>query len=451
MGTTTAVAIVYRSFIFLYYGYSHFDSDQAIVGLMARHIAEGRSFPIFYYGQQYLLAVESWLAAPFFWVLGSSILTLKLPLLFLNVAAVFLFLKVLANEVKLDPVASLGVVSFFAIPSVVFSSRLIEAQGGNIELWLYVPLIWMLRKRPWILGVLLGFALRHREFSLYPALALMLVDGFSRKWLKVIPVALVIYFAITLLTHSVGPVIGPAGPGGMGFNPHPGRAVLFIFQEYIPAFLGTSAASLESYNIQSAIAGWPLWWARATSLLAVLTCVWVSCRTERTTGFSKYLVLSGLFSLGFFIVFSPTTDLMSIRYVLLLPLIPTGLCIEVFKKGKWKRPALTATALFALGHLVQTTNLIREFSTEPPRDFHTDVLSLLKENNLNVGTAPYWYAYYLDFISRETITIASTDHSRIPEYQEKYAQTPRRFQLYEKGVRSIEVTDEARTFVLHLR
>ena len=33
---------------------SFFDSDQAIVGLMAKHLSELRAFPVFFYGQTYM-------------------------------------------------------------------------------------------------------------------------------------------------------------------------------------------------------------------------------------------------------------------------------------------------------------------------------------------------------------------------------------------------------------
>ena len=58
------VLIVFRSAIFVFWPQSYFDSDQAIFGLMAKHIAEGRAFPLFMYGQTYMLAAEAWLAAP---------------------------------------------------------------------------------------------------------------------------------------------------------------------------------------------------------------------------------------------------------------------------------------------------------------------------------------------------------------------------------------------------
>src|SRR5438094_5968805 len=54
------------------------DGDEAVVGLMARHIAFLGDRPVFYYGQPYLGSLEAFAAAPLFRVFGSSTLLLKL-------------------------------------------------------------------------------------------------------------------------------------------------------------------------------------------------------------------------------------------------------------------------------------------------------------------------------------------------------------------------------------
>jgi 4-amino-4-deoxy-L-arabinose transferase-like glycosyltransferase len=60
----------------------HFDSDQAVMGLMAKHILEGE-FPVFYWGENYCGPVESYLASLLFYLFGISTFTLGLsPLLF---------------------------------------------------------------------------------------------------------------------------------------------------------------------------------------------------------------------------------------------------------------------------------------------------------------------------------------------------------------------------------
>ena len=64
-------AVLFRACIFVFWEHSNFDSDQAVMGLMAKHIVEGRAFPVFFYGQYYILGVEAWLAAPLFLLAGT--------------------------------------------------------------------------------------------------------------------------------------------------------------------------------------------------------------------------------------------------------------------------------------------------------------------------------------------------------------------------------------------
>src|SRR5260370_1583286 len=54
------------------------DGDEAVVGLMARHIAFLGDRPVFYYGQPYLGSLEAFSAAPLFRLVGSSSALLKL-------------------------------------------------------------------------------------------------------------------------------------------------------------------------------------------------------------------------------------------------------------------------------------------------------------------------------------------------------------------------------------
>ncbi|HEY6407432.1 MAG TPA: hypothetical protein VIY29_08190, partial [Ktedonobacteraceae bacterium] len=60
------------------------NSDEATIGLMAMHIQRGE-LPIFYYGQNYMGALEAYLGAGLFSVFGVSLFTLRLvtTLLFL--------------------------------------------------------------------------------------------------------------------------------------------------------------------------------------------------------------------------------------------------------------------------------------------------------------------------------------------------------------------------------
>lgn len=59
------------------------ESDEAIVGLMAKHILDGEPWPVFYYGQAYMGSLEALLTALVFGIFGISNATLKVvPVVF---------------------------------------------------------------------------------------------------------------------------------------------------------------------------------------------------------------------------------------------------------------------------------------------------------------------------------------------------------------------------------
>jgi len=95
-GAAVTALVLFRSFVFVWYE-QNFDSDQAIVGLMAKHLSEFRAVPLFFYGQNYMLGAEAWMAAPFFWVGGPTVTMLRLPLLLINIALVVLLIRQLAG------------------------------------------------------------------------------------------------------------------------------------------------------------------------------------------------------------------------------------------------------------------------------------------------------------------------------------------------------------------
>jgi hypothetical protein len=125
--------IIARGFVFVRYEQSYFDSDQAIIGLMAKHLAEGRAFPLFFYGQSYMLGVESWFAAPFFWVGGPTVASLRVAMVALNLAAATLMITWLWKSAGLRPLLGLVASLFFVIAPPFTSALLVEAQGGSIE------------------------------------------------------------------------------------------------------------------------------------------------------------------------------------------------------------------------------------------------------------------------------------------------------------------------------
>jgi hypothetical protein len=121
--TTLAVLlIVFRSAVFLIHGYIDFDSDQAILGLMAKHVSELRHFPLFYYGQNYMLGATSWAIAPFFRLFRPSVAAMKAPLVIINAVVAVLLIRLLVDSLQTRPAIAFVAALPFIAPTPVLSA-----------------------------------------------------------------------------------------------------------------------------------------------------------------------------------------------------------------------------------------------------------------------------------------------------------------------------------------
>ena len=80
-------------FVILFVSQTHVTSDEAIIGLMAKHIFEGRYYPFYFYGISYnaSCAWEAYLAVTPFAIAGVGVVALKIPTVLLSLACVALF------------------------------------------------------------------------------------------------------------------------------------------------------------------------------------------------------------------------------------------------------------------------------------------------------------------------------------------------------------------------
>ena len=131
-------------------GWPHLNSDEAVVGLMARHIAHEGARPLFIWGVHYEGPFEAYIAAPFFALFGSSTLLLHLSNQFL-VIAFLIVMYALSRAVCGNLVAALtalwlGFGSSFAL------RRELVTVGGYQEVLLLSALLlllaWSRLRRP---------------------------------------------------------------------------------------------------------------------------------------------------------------------------------------------------------------------------------------------------------------------------------------------------------------
>jgi 4-amino-4-deoxy-L-arabinose transferase-like glycosyltransferase len=89
------VIVVAARFAILLASQTHVHSDEAIIGLMGKHILEARYFPFYMYGQPYNAgaAWEAYLAAIAFALFGVSVIPLKSCIVVLSLLALFLFYR----------------------------------------------------------------------------------------------------------------------------------------------------------------------------------------------------------------------------------------------------------------------------------------------------------------------------------------------------------------------
>src|ERR1051326_2628567 len=89
------ILIAAARFAILLTSQTHVHSDEAIIGLMGKHILEGRYFPFYMYGQPYNAgaAWEAYFSVVPFALFGVGVLPLKVGMVVLSLACLVLFYR----------------------------------------------------------------------------------------------------------------------------------------------------------------------------------------------------------------------------------------------------------------------------------------------------------------------------------------------------------------------
>src|SRR5260221_8299676 len=116
-GAIAVALVLLRAVVPTAYEGFYFDSDQAIIGLMAKHLSTFERFPLFYYGLNYILGVEAWIIAPFFWLARPTVAVMRLPLIALNALVAVLLITAPWPRLHLPPLGGLPAPLPLIIPS----------------------------------------------------------------------------------------------------------------------------------------------------------------------------------------------------------------------------------------------------------------------------------------------------------------------------------------------
>lgn len=453
-----AVALVLaRAAVFLFWEQASFDSDQAIFGLMAKHIAEGRAFPMFIYGDQYMLAVQAWLAAPLFAVFGPSVPVLKLPMVLVNVATAGLLVWVLHRDGGLRPAIALLCSLFFVLAPPALAGSLVETGGGNPEPFLYVLLLWLLRDRPLAFGVIFGLGFAHREFTAYGVsaivgLALLGDWRVTQERLRAVALAGIGYMVVWQLVRTGFVFSNPFGPGAAiaaplgGGNNIEGLAGRYcwapetivpglqgLFGNYLGIVFGADNHGLNDLGIRSVIVrsnvpGLPAFWPVLGTifLVAMARVIWISLRDRMPMWRGRgavgvFLLLIGLQAgVAYSVARCGRLDLTTLRYALLTLYIGVGVMALFFiyeHQRRWRWSMVAVMLAWALASGAAHARLLNEYIYQEPQNPRRLLATYLVDNGIRYARSDYWTAYATTFLAGERVLVASTDTVRISEYQ----------------------------------
>jgi hypothetical protein len=442
--------IVFRSAQFVFRQQLAFDSDQAVFGLMAKHLIEGRAFPVFMYGQNYILGVEAWLAAPVFLMAGVSAAALKFPLLLVNAAVGLLLVTLISRQTGLGRGAALAASLFFVLAPPGTAATLLQASGGNVEPFLYVLLLWLTRHRPLWFGLILGIGFLQREFTAYGAVAIVAIALVSGAWHgrqawqragQALRVAVEVWLVAQILqwwASARGPGTDVTAITSLGTN-LTSAAGRFCFDPgaitggltrlvtvHWPRLFGTARLPAVDFGLESATHQGLPWSGLVLGALMVLFAVRIAAHARfreawwKQYEFCVFLVMVGALSAGVFAA-GRCGDVTIMRYDLLsifggVGLAAWGLAVE---SRPWiRRAEIALLVAWAIVSATAHAQIWSEYMRHPRVADKILIIRSLDARGIRYATSDYWIAYYVTFLTNERIIVAS-DFARILSYEQQ--------------------------------
>lgn len=420
-----------------------FHADEAVVGLMARHILQGAR-PAFFYGQAYMGSLDAWLVAAGFTLLGQSVMAMRVvqsALYLLAVAAGY----TVAWRLSARPLVAAAAGLSLAVPTANLALYTTATLGGYNELLLLGSFVWLLcwdiyRDFPgsawrWaLMGLCAGLGWwTHGLIVIYalPAAALLLYRMFLVR--RAAPVLVGVglagfvvgsapwwVFDIQHTGAAISTFLASRQSGefeGIGLpDVPPGQRALGLLLVGLPALIGLRFPWSEAYFLL------PI---GALVALAYLAAFYRLARGGTLRPEARVFIL-GVFALfGLIFVASSFGADPTGRYFLPLAL-PLGIALGALADALytrisgplpapqwWKRAA--ALLPVALVIVYQAAGLITAASGPPgfttqfdpvshiPNDHDTELMTFLETNDLFHGYTNYWVAFRLAFLSGERL------------------------------------------------
>lgn len=426
--------------IFIFWDVIPFNSDEAIVGLMARHILMGEQ-PVFFYGQAYMGSLDAFLVAAGFALFGQQVWVIRVVqlLLYLGTVATTSWIGQVAFRSQKVGLLAAGLLAIPTVNVTLYTTASLGGYGEALLLGNLILLVSLVVARrhllvetarfPWLWlglwGVLAGCGLWANGLTLVYSLPagvylIWVMVKNRRRWLGPFVLSAGLGFLLGALPWWIFALVN--GPGqlllelfgtAVAVEPEPW---LLRTANHMVNFLLLGLSVIFGFR-----APWSVQWL-GLPLIPLVLAFWIGClfffyrqSVRASQDRSAYLLLSGVcltLLAGF--LFTPFGVDPSGRYFLPLA-IPLAMVAAHMILTVARRPwQLAALAGLVVGYQLWGTlqcalnfppGLTTQFFEPTNIDHRADgeLIQFLKENGETRGYSNYWVAYPLAFHSKEEI------------------------------------------------
>lgn len=414
-----------------------FNADEAIVGLMARHILDGR-WPVFFYGQAYMGSLDASLVALGFAMFGQKVIVIRVVQILLYIGTVLTTMH-LAKRIFGDTEGMLFAGLLMAIPTVnvtlyttislggygeallignlliLLALRIAKIQG---EIWPYLAWGFLAGFGFWVFGLTLVFTIPTAGLILWSAWGLLNQRDMQKKVLGLIVAA--------VIGASPWLVSGLSQGQGILIEELTGSAIAGASSTDFLTAIGSRITHLLLFGSTVSLGFRPPWEIRWLSLplLPIALTLWLiiighGIRKLRRPGPDRLgrRVMIGLvitLLLGF--ILTPFGADPSGRYFLPLAapmaLIVTDFLVDL--RGRYRRWLRTLVLIGLLGFnlwgtvesaLRKPPGITTQFNaiTQIDRSQDHALIAFLTDQAESKGYSNYWVSYPLAFLSQEEL------------------------------------------------